>query len=314
MATEKSADKAHTLIWDALCETNPEFTKEFDKGTYKGTSINPVYQFKKLTETFGPCGFGWKYEIANSEHLHMQDGTIMIFHDVKLFVKQNGVWSEPVMGTGGDFVARLSKDGKVRCDDDGRKKALTDALTNAATKLGMSADIHMGYFDDEEYKVDLAAKFSHEPWADRSAKIFVWDLTGIIGQCMTEKAIDELLDREREQYTLLADFLKETVESVANSRKAQIKNGTTPPKLKSGKYFVDVQHALDWCAHSKKYIENATSPVMLEDWFGRNESLIDGLNVDLKAAKYLVGGKGRGTVLKEFYLSKLNQLQPQAAE
>ncbi len=39
--------------------------KPIVNGRLKGKSdINPVYRIKRMTEIFGPCGIGWRYEIV----------------------------------------------------------------------------------------------------------------------------------------------------------------------------------------------------------------------------------------------------------
>lgn len=291
MAEEASTDKAAAMrIWDKLCYTNPEFTKDFDKGTFKGTSISPVYQIKKMTEAFGPVGVGWKFEIKDTRHLHLTDGTVMVFRDILLYIKQNGEWSEPTPGSGGDFIARLTKDNKIRYDDEGEKKALTDALTNAMTKLGMSADVHMGYFDDEEYKIDIATKFAEEePWQDRDAKIFVWNLTGEIALLSSDKEIESYINSEIEYYHKLAPFLKEVVQQAIESRKTQIRNNITPQEFASR--FVDVQHAVDWFVTSYQAISEFKSIDQLTNWHKRNRLCVEGLKDALKATKYLKEGR-----------------------
>lgn len=53
-------------IFEQLRVTPPEARKEIKGGRLKGfTDINPMWRIKKLTEVFGPCGIGWKYEIVN---------------------------------------------------------------------------------------------------------------------------------------------------------------------------------------------------------------------------------------------------------
>ena len=40
-------------------DTPPEAQKAFNNGRFSGTDINPMWRIKKLTEIFGPAGFGW---------------------------------------------------------------------------------------------------------------------------------------------------------------------------------------------------------------------------------------------------------------
>ena len=55
-------------IWERIEETDPRMTKKQTSGA-KLTSINGVYQFKKMTEVFGPCGLGWGFETISSEFI-----------------------------------------------------------------------------------------------------------------------------------------------------------------------------------------------------------------------------------------------------
>lgn len=53
-------------IYNLLATTPNEARKEIGAGRLKGmTDINPMWRIKKLTETFGMCGVGWKYVITS---------------------------------------------------------------------------------------------------------------------------------------------------------------------------------------------------------------------------------------------------------
>jgi hypothetical protein len=149
-------------IWEKLFKTDPAYTKKFDKGTYKGTAINPMYVYRKLTEQFGACGIGWKVEILDTQTQHFQDGAAIVSQTVGLFIKDNDKWSDAIVGTGGDYIRRITNNGKVMIDDDGYKKALTDAITNATKMLGMSGDVYMGLYDDNKYVQSLNEEFAEK--------------------------------------------------------------------------------------------------------------------------------------------------------
>ena len=52
-------------IYNKLRAVPQEAIKPIAAGRLKGMSdINPMWRIKALTETFGTCGFGWKYEIT----------------------------------------------------------------------------------------------------------------------------------------------------------------------------------------------------------------------------------------------------------
>ena len=127
--------------------------KPIGAGRLKGmTDISPMWRIKMLTDEFGPCGFGWKYDIGQQWVEQGADGVVMAFCNINLYVKQNGEWSEGIPGTGGATL--VSKESKgLYSDDEAFKKALTDALSVACKALGMGADV---YWDkDSKYSTPL---------------------------------------------------------------------------------------------------------------------------------------------------------------
>lgn len=124
-------------------------------GRLKGkTDINPMWRIKSLTEQFGPCGIGWKYEIVKEWTEPGANGEVAAFVDINLYIKFNGEWSEAIPGTGGSMlVANESKSG--RTSDECFKMALTDAISVSCKALGFGADVYWDadrtkYSDDTE--------------------------------------------------------------------------------------------------------------------------------------------------------------------
>lgn len=116
--------------------------KTIEAGRLKGKSdINPIWRIKTLTETFGPCGFGWKYIITNK---HLEKGAndeISAFVDIELYINWNGEWSEAIPGTGGSSFVAKEKSGLYQSDEC-FKMALTDAISVACKALGIAADVY----------------------------------------------------------------------------------------------------------------------------------------------------------------------------
>lgn len=144
-------------IYNAGREVPPEAQKEFNNGSFSGTDINPMWRIKKLTELFGPCGIGWYYEVL-SERCEEHDSTTIAVVDLNLYIKQDGEWSKPIYGTGGNQIVKATKSG-TRVSDEGYKMALTDALSVACKALGIGADI---YFSKDRTKYS-AAEIKPEP-------------------------------------------------------------------------------------------------------------------------------------------------------
>ncbi len=133
-------------LYDQLRSVPSEAQKIIKGGRISGmTDINPMWRIKKLTETFGICGFGWKYEIKEQRlERGIAEGAsfqISAFVTIDLFVKIADVWSDAIPGIGGSsFVAQEST--KMYQSDECFKMALTDALSVACKAIGVGADIY----------------------------------------------------------------------------------------------------------------------------------------------------------------------------
>ena len=121
--------------------------KPFSNGRFSGTDINPMWRIKKLTEMFGPAGIGWYTEVTRQEVVPAGEGNLMVFVDLNLYVKVGGEWSKPIFGTGGNTLMAKGKG-----DDEGYKKAYTDAMSIACKALGIGADVW--------YANDTTSKYS----------------------------------------------------------------------------------------------------------------------------------------------------------
>ena len=118
--------------------------REIGAGRLKGkTDINPMWRIKVLTETFGPCGIGWKYKIIREWLENGANGEISAFMDIELYYKLDGEWSEAVPGTGGSAFVAKEKNG-LYTSDECYKMALTDAISVACKALGIGADVYWG--------------------------------------------------------------------------------------------------------------------------------------------------------------------------
>lgn len=139
-------------IYESMRKVPKNAKKGIEGGRLKGmTNINPVWRIKAMTEQFGPCGFGWKYEIKDKRLERGANDEIAAFLDIDLYIKLDGEWSAPIPGTGG--AAFVSKEkGGLYTSDECYKMALTDALSVACKALGAAADV---YWDADATKYDL---------------------------------------------------------------------------------------------------------------------------------------------------------------
>lgn len=139
-------------IYNAVRAVPKEAQKQIGGGRLKGmTDINPMWRIKVLTEQFGICGIGWKYEILDQwfEKTEQVNGGELTAHvKINLYVKVDGQWSDAIPGLGGSMLAVKEKNG-LYVDDECYKKALTDAISVACKALGVGADI---YWDKDRTK------------------------------------------------------------------------------------------------------------------------------------------------------------------
>lgn len=131
------------------CRVVPEEAKKpITAGRLKGfTDINPMWRIKKLTEEFGPAGFGWYYKVIGKQ-IETVGQEVLVFVDIELYVKMNDEWSAPIHGSGGSKLATKEKNG-VYVSDECYKMAITDALSVACKLLGIGADV---YFSSDRSK------------------------------------------------------------------------------------------------------------------------------------------------------------------
>lgn len=142
-------------LWNKLGRTDPAHTKAFKRaGGFGGTAIKPIYTEQKMTEEFGPCGIGWGFSEPRFETVVASEGQIAVYCWLSLWYVLDGKRSDPVFGVGGDMVVVKQSNG-LRTDDEAFKKAFTDAIGNAMKHVGMSADVHMGLFDDSKYVQEM---------------------------------------------------------------------------------------------------------------------------------------------------------------
>lgn len=135
----------NTAIYNKMRTVPEEAKKQITAGRLKGfTDINPMWRIKRLTEIFGPCGFGWWYEIE-SRRIETDETTKQkaAFVDILLYCRdpETGEASHGIPGTGGAAFVTQEKAGAYMSDEC-FKMALTDAISVAAKALGCGADVY----------------------------------------------------------------------------------------------------------------------------------------------------------------------------
>ena len=148
-------------LYEKMRSVPQEARKQIAGGRLKGfTDINPMWRIKKLTETFGPCGFGW-YTDEVERWTESSNGVVGAFVKIHLYVKMNDEWSRPIVGIGGSSLVAQEKSGLV-FSDEAFKMAYTDAISVACKALGMAADV---YFEKDGRSRDNMIKYDqYDGW------------------------------------------------------------------------------------------------------------------------------------------------------
>lgn len=140
-------------LWHQVEKTPPNQTKPITGKPYKGNSPKPYWLVHRATETFGPCGIGWGFEILNERVEEGSAGDRVHIAHIRVWYKWNGERGQ-VEHIGQTMLAGKNKNGPYT-DEDAPKKSVTDGLTKALSMIGFAGDIFMGRYDDSKYVADL---------------------------------------------------------------------------------------------------------------------------------------------------------------
>ena len=73
-------DNGNLSIYERVRNVPEEAKKAIEAGRLKGKNdINPMWRIKKLTEVFGPAGFGWYTEIVRTWTEASESGEMAVF-------------------------------------------------------------------------------------------------------------------------------------------------------------------------------------------------------------------------------------------
>jgi hypothetical protein len=148
--------------WRELSTTDPKQTKPFQRaGGFRGTAIKPIWNVMRLTEHFGPMGIGWGTEEPKFNVIDNREGEILVYCILSCWYKESPDADKAIIwGIGGDKVSQ-KRSGLMFADDEAFKKAYTDALTNAFMRIGVSADVYMGLFEDSKYLSEVREHYDN---------------------------------------------------------------------------------------------------------------------------------------------------------
>lgn len=211
--TDEGLENTNMSVYNKLRQVPATALKTIGAGRLKGMSdVNPMWRIKILTDVFGVCGFGWKYEVTK-QWTETFGNEIKGFCNINLYVKIGGEWSEPIFGTGGSSFVTMERNGAY-VNDEVFKMALTDALSVAMKSLGVAADV---YFSKD---ADLGTKYAINEQAEKGqlpVQQTDTNLEAVIANIKVASAIDELSRIWNECYAYQSN--KAFVSALTNRKK-----------------------------------------------------------------------------------------------
>jgi hypothetical protein len=138
--------KENTALWKQVEDTDINYMKDVNFGSFKYKSIDAQYQILKATTLWGSYGRSWGVREERFTPIMTSDNSVAtIIYTATLF------YPEGEFCINSDIrINSKTKNGYVE-NKDFAKKVSTDALTKGLSKLGFSADIFMGKFDGNKY-------------------------------------------------------------------------------------------------------------------------------------------------------------------
>ncbi len=144
-------------LWTRFENIDPKFTKPITGRDYTGTSPNPQYIIKCLTEMFGPIGKGFGWNVVAEDFTQLGDTHL---HWCRIrFWWRDAEGQHECEQYGQTKAAYITSKGTHRVDEDAPKKSLTDAIVKAASHLGIAANIFLGRWDDQKYVAEVAKEY-----------------------------------------------------------------------------------------------------------------------------------------------------------
>lgn len=198
--------------WDKLKKPAEGRVKAIEAGRLKGKSdINPQWRYEVMTEVFGPCGVGWKFEIVKTWTEPGSENQVLLFVMLHLFIKANGAWSDPIPGCGGDFLVEKESRG-LHSNDEALKMATTDALGAAMKMIGVAAEVYLGNYDGSKYLGDRSKKNppAGDGKQDGESKGKPGNGQGTQGEYINEnqkKAIEAIIGKNKLSRDMVKEFL-----------------------------------------------------------------------------------------------------------
>ena len=156
--------------WKRFDDIDPKYTKPITGKAYKGTSPNPQYVIRCLTEIFGPVGEGFGWDVVAEEFTPLAD-EVLHWCRIRFWHTDRANAFDSYGQTKAVTIAKRGTPQQyAMVDEDAPKKSLTDAIIKAASHVGVGANIFLGRWDDQKYVAEVNAEYRAQERADAPQK------------------------------------------------------------------------------------------------------------------------------------------------
>lgn len=143
--------KDNRRIWDMVCKTDPKFTTKVSaRGGF--TAIDAYWQIEQATALWGPYGSTWGLRGIIYSYIHS---------DFLCVVQAKFWYPDGEFEIGNAIRYKEQVKGIDKVDEDFIKKVETSTISKALSRLGFSADVFEGRFDDNQYVTKMNEEFGN---------------------------------------------------------------------------------------------------------------------------------------------------------
>lgn len=137
-------------IWNAGYNVPNDALKSFNNGRFKGSSIEPTWRYRVLTELFGACGRGWRFVQVSSGY--SPDGSAHYCTGYIEYVTE-GTLAEPDAWIHRTSTVTGGTPVYAKGQDEIPKMSETDCVSKICHHMGIGGSVYAGKFDGDKYQV-----------------------------------------------------------------------------------------------------------------------------------------------------------------
>jgi hypothetical protein len=163
-------------------------TKGITGKDYKGTSPNAQHVIWCLTDLFGPVGHGFGWRVV-ADGIERFDDTAIHWCRIEFWHTDRANTFEAYGQTKMAYMTR-GENSYLKVDEDAPKKSLTDAITKAASQIGIAANIFLGRWDDNKYVANVASDFAKKAAPPKDPDVIRDGMLKVIRSCESADQIN----------------------------------------------------------------------------------------------------------------------------